>query len=77
METTFDLLTLAFVPRLSPRAACELLSRGPLQSTLAGPSDHADLLGTHGVTALKTGAARSGAEAELASARRLGIEIVG
>ena len=77
METTFDLLTLAFVPRLSPRAARELLSRGPLQSTLARPSDHADLLGTHGVIALQTGAARSAAEAELAAARRLGIEIVG
>ena len=77
METTLDLLTLAFVPRLSPRGARELLSRGPLQSMLARPSDHADLLETHGVTVLQTGAARSAAEAELAAAQRLGIEIVG
>jgi DNA processing protein len=77
MEATFDLLTLAFVPRLSPRGARELLSRGPLRSTLAQASDHADLLGAHGVEALRSGASLRAAEAETRAASRLGIEIVG
>jgi len=77
MQTTFDLLTLALVPGLSPRAARELLARGPLASTLARASDHADLLGAPGVAALRSGAARRAAEAERREARRLGIEIVG
>ena len=77
MDTTFDLLTLAFVPRLSPRGARELLSRGPLRSSLARASDHADLLGSHGVESLRSGAAQRAAEAETQAARRLGIEIVG
>jgi DNA processing protein len=77
MQTTFDLLTLALVPGLSPRAAHELLARGPLASTLARASDHADLLAAPGVFALRSGAARHAAEAEMREARRLGIEIVG
>ena len=77
MEATFDLLTLAFVPRLSPRGARELLARGSLRSTLAQASDHADLLGPHGLEALRSGAAQRAAEAETQATRRLGIEIVG
>ncbi len=77
MQTTFDLLTLALVPGLSPRAAQELLARGPLASTLAGASDHADLLDAPGIFALRSGATRHAAEAEMRRARRLGIEIVG
>ncbi len=77
METTSDLLTLAFVPRLSPRAARELLARGPLAATLAQASDHADLLGAHGVDSVRSGAARRAAEAEQRAARRQGIDIVG
>jgi DNA processing protein len=77
MQTTIDLLTLALLPGLSPRAALELLARGPLASTLAQASEHADLLGAPGVFALRSGAARHTAEAESREARRLGIEIVG
>jgi DNA processing protein len=77
METTFDLLTLALLRGVSPRAARQLMSRGPLPSVLSQPRDHADLLGPREIEALRTGAARRAAEAEAIAARRLGIEIVG
>ncbi len=77
MDETFDLLTLALLPGLWPRAGRDLLARGPLQATLARPSDHADLLGPLAVAALCSGAARRAAEAETTHARRLGIDIVG
>jgi DNA processing protein len=77
METTLDLLTLALVPGLTPRAARELLRRGPVAATLARPAPHLDLLGERGTAALASGAARAAAEAELAAAERLGITIVG
>ena len=77
MESTFDLLTLALLRGVSPRATRELLSRGPLASTLARAGDHADLLGPRAIEALRAGAARRAAEAETLAARRLGIEIVG
>ena len=77
MDSTLDLVTLGFVPRLSPRGASLLLARGPLAPTLAHPEDHADLLGPAGVTSLRSGEARRAAEGELDSARRLGIDVVG
>jgi len=77
VDTTFDLLTLALVPGLAPRAARELLARGPLAEALARASDHADLLGAAAVTALRTGTLLREAEAETKHARRLGIDIVG
>lgn len=77
METTFDLLTLALVPGLTPRAACELLSRGPLADALSHPSDHADLVGQAAAGDLASGALRRAAEAELCAARRHGVELVG
>ena len=77
METTFDLLALALIPGLSPRAVSEILARGPLGDVIARPADHADLLGAAGVAALQSGAALRAAEAEANAARKLGIEIVG
>jgi len=77
MEATFDLLTLALVPGLSPRAAAKLLARGPLPDVLSRPEAHSDLLGAAGTAALHCGAARRAAEAETSAARRLGIAIVG
>lgn len=77
METTFDLLTLALLPGLSPRAAHALLSRGKLADALARPADHADLLGAAGVGALRDGRVRRAAEAELRAAGRIAAEIVG
>jgi DNA processing protein len=77
VETTFDLLTLALVPGLTPRAACELLSRGPLAETLSRPWEQADLVGRAGAGALASGASRRVAEAELRAARGHGVDIVG
>jgi DNA processing protein len=77
LETTFDLLTLALVPGLSPRAARELLARGPLPATLARATVHADILSAPALASLLTGAAQRAAEAELKHAKRLGIDIVG
>jgi DNA processing protein len=77
LDSTLDLVTLGFVPGLSPRGASLLLARGPLAATLAHPQEHADLLGAAGVTALRAGAARRAAELELESARRLGVDVVG
>jgi DNA processing protein len=77
VDTTFDLLTLALVPRLAPRAARELLVRGPLAATLERASDHADLLGPEAAAALRGGAVRRAAEAELKHAKRLGVDVIG
>lgn len=76
-STTFDLLTLALLREVSPRAAKQLLSRGALASTLSAARDHADVLSPRAIEALRTGAAQRAAEAETMAARRLGIEIVG
>ena len=51
MESTFDLLTLALLRGISPRATRELLSRGPLASALARAGEHADLLGPRAIEA--------------------------
>ena len=77
MDTTFDLLTLALVPGLSPRAARELACRGPLAAALERPGEHADLLGVPAREALRSGAARRLAGAEAARAVALGVRIVG
>jgi DNA processing protein len=77
VETTFDLLTLALVPGLSPLGARALLARGPLRSTLDHPEDHADLLEAPAVAALRGGEARRAAAAELERSRRLAVDVVG
>jgi DNA processing protein len=77
MDSTIDLLTLAFVPGLGPRAAGELLRRGPLADALARPAAHGDLLDPPALEALRTGGARRQAEAEARRAGALGIRIVG
>jgi DNA processing protein len=77
MDATFDLLTLALVPGLSPRAARELGSRGPLAETLERPDDHADLLAAPAREALRSGAARRLARAEARRSEALGVRIVG
>ena len=61
--------------RPAARASCSRAVRSARRSRR--PSDHADLLGSHGVEALRSGAAARAAEAEAQAARRLGIEIVG
>jgi DNA processing protein len=77
VETTIDLLTLALLPGLQPRAAHALLARGPLAAALARPADHGDLLGSAGVAALRAGRPQGAAAAELKRARHLGIDVVG
>jgi DNA processing protein len=77
MDSTLDLLTLAFVPGLGPRAATALAARGALLEVLGRPGEHADLLGRPALEALRSGAARRAAEAEARRAGALGIRIVG
>jgi DNA processing protein len=77
MDSTFDLLTLALLPGLSPRTRHELASRGPLADALERPGAHADVLGEPAVEALRTGSARRRAEAEARRAGSLGLRLVG
>ncbi len=77
MDSTFDLLTLALLPAVPPRAVREILLRGPLAETLERPSLHVDLLGPAALGGLRSGAARLAAEAELRRAAGLGVRIVG
>ena len=77
MDSTLDLLTLAFVPGLTPRAAHELALRGLLAGALARPGDHDDLLAAPALEALRSGEARRLAEAEIRRARALGVRLVG
>jgi DNA processing protein len=77
MDSTFDLLTLALVPGLTPRAHRELAARGPLAAALGRPGEHADILGAPAREALQSGAAYREAEAETRRARALGIRLVG
>ncbi|HSD67744.1 MAG TPA: DNA-processing protein DprA [Vicinamibacteria bacterium] len=77
MESTLDLLTLAFVPALPPPAVRELARRGSLAEALERPGRHADVLGAPALEALRSGAPRRAAEAELRRAAGLGVRIVG
>jgi DNA processing protein len=77
MDSTFDLLTLALLPAVAPRAAREILLRGQLAQALESPEPHADLLGPAALEALRSGAARRAAEAELRRAGEIGVRIVG
>jgi DNA processing protein len=77
MDSTIDLLTLALLPSLPALRAGEVLRRGPLAETLASPGRHADLLGPAAMGALRSGAARHAAEAELRRAGALGVRVVG
>ncbi len=77
MDETFDLLTTALLPGAGARTARDLSARGALATALARPHEHSDLLSPAARAALRTGAARRRAEAELAAARRLGVRIVG
>jgi DNA processing protein len=77
MDSTLDLLTLDLVPGLAPRAAHELLARAPLAEVLGSPAPHGDLLGSPALEALRSGAARRRAEAEVRRAEALAVRIVG
>ncbi len=77
MDTTFELLTLALVPGLSPRAARELASRGPIADVLTRPGEHADVLGEAARDALRSGAVRRAADAEAGRCEARGVRVVG
>lgn len=77
MARTFDLLTLALVPALVPRAVWALLARADLVEVLAHPEEHGDLLPRAALESLRTGATQRRAEEEVRRARALGIRIVG
>jgi DNA processing protein len=72
-----ELLTLALLPEVGPRAARDLLARGPLAHSLARPDEHADLLSPAARASLRRGEARRRAEGEARRARARGIRIVG
>jgi DNA processing protein len=72
-----DLLTLAVLPGLPPRAAKILADRGPLPDALAHPDAHADVIGDEARKELRNGKARRRAEDELRRAAALGVRIVG
>lgn len=76
METNFDLLTLALLPGVGPRALHDLRRRGSLADALRHPEAYADVLPESARARLATGAARRAAEVEAARAGALGIAIV-
>ena len=75
--TTLDLLTLALLPDVGPRAVRALRERGALAELLREPRAHADLLPAAALERLAGGTARAAAERELAAATRLGLRVVG
>jgi DNA processing protein len=77
VDEVIDLLTATLLPGMGPRRIRELANRGPLRATLARPEDHADLLTAPARSALRSGAAARGAAAELETARRQEITILG
>ena len=77
MDEVFELLTLALLPSVTPRAVRELRERGPLGEALARPAEHPDLLKDPALRLLRSGEARRRVEAELALAQDRGVAIVG
>jgi DNA processing protein len=72
-----DLLTLALLPGLAPRAFRTLVERGPLSAALADPGAHADVLKEEARALLRSGEAHRRAEDEHRRADALGVRIVG
>lgn len=77
MDEVIDLLTVALLPGVGPRKIRELGARGSLGAVLAHPQDHADVLPAGAVAALRTGGPVRRALAELETARRLGVTVMG
>jgi len=77
LDDAVELLTLALLPGIPPRAALALLARGPLAQTLSRPAEHTDVLGAEAVSSLRGGGPRRAAEAEADKARKAGVSIVG
>jgi DNA processing protein len=77
LSATFDLLTLALLPGLAPRAVRALTGRGDLADVLAHAEAHDDVLPAEALALLRSGAARRRAEEEQRRAAALGVRIVG
>jgi DNA processing protein len=77
LSATFDLLTLALLPGLAPRAARVLTGRGDIGDVLAHPDVHADVLPGETRALLRSGAAHRRAQDEQRRASDLGVRIVG
>jgi DNA processing protein len=77
VDEPIDLLTAALLPGVGPRRVRELAARGPLGPILSRPREHTDLLGPRALAALHSGSAARRALAELDTAQRLGIAVLG
>ena len=77
MDETLDLLTLALLPEVGPRAVRDLRARGTAAAVLGSPGDGPDLLPARAASLLRSGEARRRAEEEMRRAVALGIRIVG
>jgi len=77
VDEVIDLLTAVLLPGVGPRKIRELANRGSLGVILKHPSDHEGLLPAGAIAALRTGGPSRLALAELETARRLGVTIVG
>jgi DNA processing protein len=73
----FDLLMLALVPGLHPRARTALLADPRLEEVFARPHDHAELLPEAAREALRAGEVRKAAEQEVAALSRTEIQLLG
>jgi DNA processing protein len=76
VDDTFDLLTLVML-RVGARTVRDLSARAPLADALARPDEHRDLLPARAVDAIRSGAARARAEAEMHRAAARGVRVVG
>lgn len=77
VDEVFELLTVALLPGVGPRRVRELAARGPLGPILARPDEHADLLPPPAVERLRSGSAARRARAEIQTAQRLGVTLLG
>ena len=77
LPAALDLLTLALLPGLAPRAARILAGRGPLPGVLSDPDAHTDLLSAEAQARLRSGEAQRAADDEHRRATALGVRIVG
>ncbi|HEY6552980.1 MAG TPA: DNA-processing protein DprA, partial [Vicinamibacteria bacterium] len=77
MDEPCDLLTAMLLPGLGPRKIQKLAERGPLRIALSRPQEHRDLLTESAAGSLRSGEAARRAMAELETARRLGVNILG
>jgi DNA processing protein len=77
VDDTFDLLTLALLPEVTPRTVRQLCARLAVKDALARPGDHPDLLPPRARRLLRSGEARRRAEEERRHCAVRGVSLVG